>query len=54
MRGYIPLTTGVIALFVGSIFGSQTFKHQGFGVILFRCERGILHDRIVVSGIELL
>ena len=35
LRGQIPQATNVIALFVGSIVGSEIFKHQGFGVTLY-------------------
>jgi uncharacterized membrane protein YoaK (UPF0700 family) len=35
LRGQIRRTASVIALFVGSIVGGETFKHQGFSVALF-------------------
>ena len=35
MRGQLRRVASVIALFVGSIVGGETFKHQGFAVALF-------------------
>ena len=35
MRGQLRRAASVIALFVGSIAGGETFKYQGFGVALF-------------------
>jgi len=35
MRGQLRRVASVIALFVGSIVGGETFKSQGFGVALF-------------------
>jgi uncharacterized membrane protein YoaK (UPF0700 family) len=35
MRGQIRRTASVIALFVGSIIGAETFKYHGFSVALF-------------------
>lgn len=35
MRGQLRRAASVIALFVGSIVGGETFKYQGFGVAIF-------------------
>jgi len=35
MRGQLRRAASVIAIFVGSIVGGETFKYQGFGVALF-------------------